>query len=129
MIISSHCKIINFDQKYSIDLLKNYSAIFFKQIPVWNGRRIKPKYIWSNFKDDKSENLYSDNENRYFFHNAFSMFKRKTLIKKPFNEDLISKEDRYWANEEINNGNKILYLPKNSVEHFYTEHGSTWKNL
>lgn len=129
LIISSHCKIINFNQPETLKLLNKYSAIFFKQIPVWNGRRIIPKYIWSNFGNEKKVNLFSDNENRYFFHNAFSMFKRETLDKFPFNVDLISKEDRYWANKIIKSEKNILYYPDNIAEHYYTQNGSTWRNL
>ena len=52
------------------------------------------------------------------FHNAFSMFKRETLDKIPFDEDLISKEDRYWANKIIKSEKDILYYPYNIAEHF-----------
>ena len=44
-----------------------------------------------------SINYFSKIENRYFFHNAFAFFKKKFLTKYPFDEQLVGKEDRYWA--------------------------------
>ena len=129
LIISAHCKIIKFDYKMTTMYLNKGNAIFGNQVPIWNGKRIKKRYIWSNFKDILCENYYSENEERFFFHNAFSMFQKETLVKFPFNENLVSKEDRYWANSFIKSSNKIIYLPNNVVEHYYTGNGSTWKNL
>lgn len=129
MIISSHCIIRNLNFDEIKNNLENNLAVFGKQIPFWFGKRITKKYVWLNFADKECQNLYSDIENRYFFHNAFSFFKKKTLIKYKFNENLIGKEDRYWANDRIEEGGKILYSPQNIVEHHYTDNGNTWKNL
>ena len=129
LIISAHCKIINFDKKNTFDYLDKNYAVFGNQLPIWNGKKILKRYIWSNFIEKKQINLYSEEEKRYFFHNAFSLFKKSTLMKYPFNENLIAKEDRYWANNFIKNKNKILYNPSNIVEHYYTNNGATWKNL
>ena len=129
LIISAHCKLVKFNHELTLKHLNKGNAIFGNQVPIWNGKRIKKRYIWSNFKDNLSENYYSENEERFFFHNAFSMFQKNTLIKFPFNENLVSKEDRYWANSFIDSSNKIMYLPDNVVEHYYTSNGSTWKNL
>ncbi len=129
LIISAHCKIIRFNNEKTFNYLNNQDVIFGNQIPIWNGKRIKKRYIWSNFGEISKENYFSKDENRYFFHNAFSMFCKKTLIEYPFNENLVSKEDRYWANNYINSNNKIIYLHDNVVEHYYTSNGSTWKNL
>ena len=38
------------------------------------------------FYRKEKENMFSNLENRYFFHNAISFFSRKTLKKKPFDE-------------------------------------------
>lgn len=129
MIISAHCVIKSLDLNYIMSSLEKNIAVFGKQIPIWNGKRIKSKYVWSNFKDFDIENPYSDAEERYFFHNAFSFFKKRDLIKFMFNENLVGKEDRYWANDRISEGKKILYTNKAIVEHHFTENGSTWKNL
>ena len=37
--------------------------------------------------------MYSKLENRYFFHNAISLFQKKILLKYPFQEKLAGKED------------------------------------
>ena len=73
--------------------------------------------------------MYSQIEERYFFHNAFSFFKKETLVKNPFNEFLPGKEDRYWAKDMKALGKKFLYSPKNSINHFYTKNGATWKGI
>jgi hypothetical protein len=73
--------------------------------------------------------MYSDFENRFFLHNAISFYKKDLLLKYPFDECLQSKEDRYWCNQVINLGNKVLYDPQLEVDHHYTEHGSTWKGI
>ena len=49
--------------------------------------------------------MFSNQENRYFFHNALSFFKRDALLKNPFNEILAGKEDRYWANNIVKKKN------------------------
>ena len=65
-----------------------------------------------------------------FFTMLFLFLKKKTLIEFPFNEKLTSKEDRYWAQNIIENqGKNILYYSKNLVEHYYTKNGATWKNI
>ena len=83
--------------------------------------------MWSNFKDESSVNYYSESEKRYFFHNAFSMFKREHLRKFKFDERLSGKEDRYWANDQIEKGFKIFYDFEQEVKHHYTPNGATWK--
>ena len=130
LILSSHCVIKSINYEKLNKNLNKYAGIFGNQIPVYKGKKIQKRYIWSNFKNDGSKiNLFSDIENRYFFHNAFSFFKKETLLKYKFNENLVGKEDRYWANDRIAEGYKILYSPENIVEHHYTDSGSTWKSL
>ena len=129
LIISAHCKIISFDKKLTYKKLDEGFAIFGNQIPIWNGKRIKKKYLWTNFINENKINMYSGDESRYFFHNAFSFFKKSLLKKFPFNENLVSKEDRYWANDFISLKKKTFYMPSNSVEHYYTDNGATWKNI
>ena len=82
--------------------------------------------IWEN----KTVNMFSKMEDRYFFHNAFSIFKRSTLLKYPFDGHLTAKEDRYWINDLAKNKKKqFLYDPSLEVDHHYTDSGNTWKGL
>ncbi len=128
MALSAHCIIKNFNINL-LDKLSSYKAIFGKQIPIWNGKKITKRYIWSHFGDIEVINMFSNSEKRYFFHNAASIFRKETLIEKPFNENLLGKEDRYWASNNINNNFKILYDPSFIVDHHYTINGNTWKGL
>ena len=65
----------------------------------------------------------------YFLHNAFSLFQTSYIKENPFDERLNGKEDRYWAQEQIDNGNEILYKPNLIVKHHYTDNGATWKGV
>ena len=130
LIISSHCVIKNIDYSILKKDLDDYVGIFGNQIPVYLGKKIQKRYIWSNFSDtERSENYFSNNENRYFFHNAFSIFKRKNIIGNLFDEEVIGKEDRYWAKDIINKELKYIYEPKHVVEHHFTPNGNTWRGL
>ena len=130
MVISAHCVLKKINESNIIKKLKFFSGIFGNQIPFWNGKRINKRYIWSHFGNKEEKNMYSDLEKRYFFHNAISIFKRKTLIKLPFYEKLVGKEDRYWVNNIITKKKlKSLYDPSIEVDHHYTEAGNTWKGI
>ncbi len=129
MIISAHCILRNFNEKdITKDLEKNV-CVFGNQIPVWNGKKITKRYIWSHFSNKKTKNMFSTLEKRYFLHNALAIYKKKTLKKIPFDENLTSKEDRYWANKIIKKKMNFIYEPKLSAEHQYTIHGNTWKGI
>lgn len=129
LIISAHCVINKIDIQSTLKNLDKYKAIFGKQDPVWRGKKILKRYIWSHFEDDKIENMFSKQENRYFFHNAASIFKKSILKKIPFDEELSGKEDRFWIKEIIKLKLKYLYDPSFSVHHHYTPNGATWKGL
>ncbi len=129
IIISAHCVLKKINLKKSISDLEKFVCIFGNQIPIWNGNRIKKRYIWSHFTDQVVVNMYSDLEKRFFFHNAISIFEKKTLLKYPFDEYLIGKEDRYWVNYQIKNKKKSLYDPSIEVDHHYTAEGNTWRGL
>ena len=131
MIISAHCEIIKFGD-YERNILSDTSdnvAMWGKQIPIWDGKKVTPRYLWSNFGDEEMINHFCESEDRYFFHNAFSIFKTKHLKKYPFDERLSGKEDRYWATEQIGNGHNITYNPQFIVKHHYTNNGATWKGV
>jgi rhamnosyltransferase len=129
LVLSAHCQLqkINF-KKHQKDLEK-FDCVFGKQDPVYKGKKVIKRYLWSHFKDKRAINMYSEYEKRYFLHNALAMYKRKTLMKNKFNESLVAKEDRYWANNLIKKKKKILYDPDLSAVHHYTDQGNTWKGL
>jgi len=126
LIISAHCEIIEFSLVQAINDLQENIAVWGKQIPIFDGKKISRRYMWANFQDESSINYFCKFENRYFFHNAFSLFKRESLLKFPFNEDLIGKEDRMWANERIEEGHDIKYESNFTAKHHYTVNGATW---
>ncbi len=128
MILSAHCVIKSFEEKI-FNKLEEYKCIFGKQIPIWNGKKISKRYIWSHFIDEETTNMYSELEKRYFFHNAASLFKKDILLRFPFNENLTGKEDRYWINTFVENKENYLYSPFFTVYHHYTPNGNTWKGL
>ena len=74
--------------------------------------------------------MYSSLEDRYFLHNAIAIYKKKFMLKNPFNENLQGKEDRYWINDLIKNKKyDYLYDPQLQVYHNYTDNGNTWKGI
>ncbi len=129
MIISSHCVIKKINYLKLEKDLEIYAGIFGNQIPIYLGKKIQKRYVWSNFINKRSINLFSKIENRFFFHNAFSFFKKKIIVQNLFNEDLTGKEDRYWAKKIVEKKLKYVYEPEHQVEHYYTTDGNTWKGL
>ena len=110
LILSAHSQIMNCEFEKIQDLLENHCVVGGKQIPIWNGKKISRRYVWSNFIDKDGTNLFSNNENRYFLHNAFAFYKKQILIDNPFDETLSTKEDRYWVNDMIERGGKSIII-------------------
>ena len=129
LILSAHAQIIKLDFKLVKDSLDKNLAVFGRQIPVYKGKKITPRYIWKHFVDKEILNMFSESENRYFFHNAFSFFRKSTLVEFPFDESFPGKEDRFWANEIVNKGKTYLYMPELECYHYYTNGGATWKGI
>ena len=129
LVISGHCVLRQFNFDQHLNDLEDYVAIFGNQIPIWEGKKIKKRYLWTHFGHDKVVNMYSEMEERYFLHNGACLYKKQTLIDNPFDENLTGKEDRYWANKMISDKRKILYDPSMEVDHHYTENGNTWKGI
>lgn len=130
LIFSAHCCFINVDfneVKNYID--EGYAAVFGKQIPIYRGRRISERNIWSHFIEQNSINMWSNLENRYFLHNALCFYKKDILKKFPFDEKLYGKEDRYWAAKIRENDFNFLYTPKIRCNHHWTASGATWKGI
>lgn len=130
LILSAHAQITKVNlSKAKLDLEKNV-AVFGQQIPIYKGKKITPRYIWSHFKSNCVKNLYSEIEDRHFLHNAFCFYKKDTLINNPFDESLQGKEDRYWAIDMVNKGHDYYYDGNShKVNHFYTTKGATWKGI
>jgi rhamnosyltransferase len=129
LILSAHSQICKMNYQYVQQHLKEYVAVFGKQIPIYRGKKITPRYIWSHFKDRDTVNLFSDIEQRYFLHNAFCFYNKKHLMDYPFDEKLIGKEDRYWAIDQVHLGYNYLYTPEIQINHYWTKNGATWKGL
>ena len=130
-IISAHCEVVKLNINDVMGELDSTDviAVWGKQIPLWNGKKITPRYMWSNFTDKSTVNYFCENENRYFLHNGCAFYNKHTLIDYPFDEDLSGKEDRYWANDMIEKGKKIVYNPDIVVNHHYTDDGATWLGI
>ena len=129
LILSAHSQISKMNFKHIQACLKNNVAVFGKQIPIYRGKKITPRYIWSHFGNEEIVNLFSIIENRYFLHNAFCFYNKQHLINHPFDEKLVGKEDRYWAIDQVKLGYNYLYTPKIEVNHYWTKNGATWKGL
>jgi len=130
LILSAHCVLtsVNYFDKINV-LLSDHVAVWGKQIPIWNGKKVNRRYVWSNFKEEDQINYHSPQENRPFLHNALCFYRKNFLLKNEFDETLCGKEDRYWAIDAINDGNSIYYDSSLSANHHYTENGSTWKGV
>lgn len=133
LLLSAHCQLKSFD----MDIVEEYMqrddtfGIIGKQVPIYLGKKITPRYIWSNFQQEARENIREkvDGEVRYFFHNAFSVVKRDLCVKHPFDIQLSGKEDRYWALEMVERGYNFKFDPKLVCHHHWTPNGATWKGI
>ena len=126
-VISAHCEVVKLNLNDVINNLDSgYSAIWGKQIPLWNGKKITPRYMWSNFGDKSTVNYFCNNEDRYFLHNGCAFYNKHDLIDYPFGEHHSGKEDRFWVNDMIGRDNKVVYNPDIVVNHHYTGDGATW---
>jgi len=132
-ILSAHCQI----RHLVVDDLLTYFnevgvfGVIGKQIPIYKGKKIHPRYIWSNFcHETPQENLVeATEEGRHFFHNAFSFNRRDIWEHTPFDEDLHGKEDRFWADKLVSQGCKFYLEPDFICDHNWTQNGATWINI
>ena len=129
LILSAHTEIIECHWNKIKAYLEDHCVVGCRQIPIWNGKKISRRYMWSNFIDEDTVNYFSESEDRYFLHNAFTFYKKETLIKYPFDEDLSTKEDRYWVNDRIKEGMKSYYDSATTCHHYYTDNGATWRGI
>ena len=76
LILSAHCVLTSVDFSKTQKLLANHVAIWGKQIPIWNGKKVTRRYVWSNFKEEDKVNYYAPEEDRPFLHNALCFIKK-----------------------------------------------------
>jgi len=129
LVLSAHSQVTKMDLGYVQQQLKTHCAVFGNQTPIYRGKRINKRYIWSHFVDSEVVNMHSTIEDRPFLHNAFCFYNKSDLIETPFDEELSTKEDRYWAIDILKEDKSYLYTPKIEVNHYYTGNGATWKGL
>ena len=129
LVLSAHCQITQVID--SFDWYSEFDVVFGRQVPIYRGKKITPRYVWSNFQLDLTDtvNPYSKLEKRYFLHNAFAFYRREIVLNQPFDEHLSGKEDRYWADTFIKSGGETFYTSDLSCNHFFTSKGATWKGL
>jgi len=131
LVLSAHSQITNIN----IEMLnqwfrQGHVAVFGNQTPIYKGKKITKRYIWSHFTDDLVKNCYSEIEDRYFLHNAFCFYKKDFLIENPFDEKLHGKEDRYWAIDMVSRDKTYLYDGLyQKCNHYWTSNGATWKGI
>ncbi|MHA2062767.1 MAG: glycosyltransferase family 2 protein [Candidatus Thorarchaeota archaeon] len=128
LVMSAHCTLVK-GTIVPVGSLKEHCVVWGKQIPVYRGKKINRRYIWSNFGDDDQVNYFSEIEKRYFIHNALALYRTETLRRFPFDENLQGKEDRYWATEMIDMERKTYYCPSMVCYHHWTPNGATWRGL
>ena len=129
LILSAHAQITDIDYSCIQEDLKYHSAVFGNQTPIYRGKKITKRYIWSHFHEAREQNLYSKIEDRYFLHNAFCFYNKQTLLDNPFDETLQGKEDRYWAIHMVSNNYTFLYDGSQKCNHYWTPNGATWKGI
>ena len=128
LVLSAHCVITGLDAQV-VQWLETHAAVFGSQTPIYKGKRLLKRYVWSHFVDEPVENMWSESENRHFLHNAFAFYNKDYLLQYPFDEKLYSKEERYWAGDTIKRGGKILYQPRLKCDHHWTPLGKTWTGI
>ncbi len=131
LVLSAHSEITSINTEMLNKWFREeYVAVFGNQTPIYRGKRISKRYIWSHFTKDITDNLYSHIEDRYFLHNAFCFYEKSFLLKNPMPEQYPGKEDRFWAKDIVEKGYKYLYDGNYlKCNHFYTGNGATWKGI
>jgi len=129
LVLSAHSQITKVNLRAIKDDLNRAVAVFGQQIPIYKGKKISKRYIWSHFKKGHIVNMFSKIENRYFLHNAFCFYNRQFLLNNPMPEQYAGKEDRYWAVDIVNKGYNYYYDSTHKINHFYTTNGATWKGI
>ena len=122
VILSGHC--IPKSKEWLINLIKpleenNVAGVYGRQVPFSYSKPSDKRDLEITFGLDKRYHVKDA-----FFHNANSAFKRETLIKFPFDEELTNIEDREWAKRIIAAGMINVYEPTAEVYHWHGIHHS-----
>ena len=132
LILSAHAQITKVDLeliKLNLTPVGSAVAVFGQQTPIYKGKKISKRYIWSHFKEGHEINMFSEIENRQFLHNAFCFYNKQFLLDNPMPEHYAGKEDRYWAIDMVSKGHSYYYDSTHKANHFYTTKGATWKGI
>ena len=89
LILSAHAQITKVDLeliKLNLTPVGSAVAVFGQQTPIYKGKKISKRYIWSHFKEGQEINMFSKIENRQFLHNAFCFYNRQFLLDNPMPE-------------------------------------------
>ena len=130
LILSAHSEIQKMIPLEEIkEYLRDNVAMFGKQTPVYRGRKISKRYVWSHFVDEPGFNMWSESEKRNFLHNAFCFYRKDVLLENPFDEKYPAKEERYWAATMAKKGETYMYNPEIECKHHWTPSGATWKGI
>lgn len=133
-ILSSHCEIVSVHKEKILKYFDDEKCfgVMGKQVPIYRGKRITPRYVWKNFVGDvvKRNVLEDDGDNkRPFFHNAFSFISKSIWEQNKFDERLAGKEDRYWAKDLCEKGLHFWLDPDIVCDHHWTPNGATWSGI
>ena len=131
LVLSAHAQITTINIEMLSQWFRHgHVAVFGNQTPIYKGKKITKRYIWSHFINTTKENLYSKIEDRQFLHNAFCFYNKEFLIENPMPEQYPGKEDRFWAKDMVEKGHTYLYDGfYQKCNHFYTSNGATWKGI
>ena len=122
VILSGHC--IPKNKHWLRNLIspleeENIAGVYGRQVPFSYSEPSDKRDLEITFGLDKRYHIKDA-----FFHNANSAFKRETLIKYPFDENLTNIEDREWAKRVISQGMINVYEPSAEVYHWHGIHHS-----
>ena len=91
--------------------LKNLPVYLVNKYLYLKEKKLAKRYLWSHF-EEKLKLICFQNMKIDFHAQCLFFFERRCLIKNKFNENLVGKEDRYWANLIIKK-NKIFLTTLN----------------
>lgn len=115
-ILSGHC-FIKTDNYFGL-MLKRFedssvAAVYARQVSSKNSNILDKRNLLMTYRDVSIAN--------YYFNNAASMIKKSVWEKHKFDETVEACEDLLWAKKVINDGYKIMYVPKAIIEHLHEE--------
>ena len=119
--ISAHC--IPCDKYWLTNLVKaieennSFAAAYGRQLPMSFSSNSNKRDLITVFGLDKKIQIKDP-----FFHNANSIIKTSLLKKYPFNNKVLSIEDRLWAEKILSKNFKIVYTPDAKVFHYHGIH-------